>query len=98
MAHAVYLAWSFYVKATSVDRRSRASSPGQSSLYCLSYFVQAYDKDDLLWPPRDSSHTIAISVNVYDYAVFRDGVCTRQINICREGSDVHLYLLFVTFH
>ena len=58
------------VKTLGINWGCRAASPGQCCLYRLGHLVETDDEDDLLRPPGDSSHTIAIAVDIHDDTVF----------------------------
>ena len=69
MAHTIRLTRSLDVEPSGVDGRCRATCSCKSGFYILSHFVHANDKDNLLWPPSDSCHTVTVSIDINDDAI-----------------------------
>ena len=84
VASAVDSARGVDVEPLGIDGRCRAAGSGQCSLYRLGHLVESDDEDDFFRSPRDSGYPIAVAIDVHDDTIFRYGVGTRQIDICRE--------------
>ncbi len=94
VADAIYLTGSMDVEAGRVDGGGGTADTGQSRLGGLRHFVQADDEYDLLGTPGDGSDAVAVAVDVDDDAVLGDGVGAGEIDVGREGTQIHRLFLF----
>ena len=84
-----------YIEALRVDGSRRIARAGDRVFGGLYDFVHAARDDDAFRAESHRCNSVAVSVDVDDFAVFRNRVRTRQIRIAQKGAPRDFDFLFL---